>query len=107
MLISGANDVEASTTAVRVVKKSIGQTTRKPVTLGIGWRSTEERMVLSHAVQTRLQDDILLPCMQDSGRGSSQACMHGEAEQTKPKRSDGYECRGPSSRQCASPRRGV
>ena len=84
MLTNDANNVGVSTTAVRVVKKSIGQTTRKPVTLGIGARDVEERVGLSHAVQTARRHTALLHAEQRTravisiyarGGGASQAEM--------------------------------
>ena len=48
---TGANGAGVRTTAVRVVKKSIGSITRKPVTLGTGVRDAEERVETLHATQ--------------------------------------------------------
>ena len=49
---TGANGAGVRTTAVRVVKKSIGSITRKPVTLGTGVRDAEERVETLCAAQT-------------------------------------------------------
>ena len=83
MRTDGANDVGVSTTVVRVVKKSIGQTTRKSVTVGTGARGVEERVGLLHAVQPARRHTALLHAGQRT-RAVTSICAR-EAEQVNPK----------------------